>query len=1079
MLAAFTAGNIVVSNAPFSGGTPKLFEYDTSGNLVQEFDLEDRGLSDLPRDVLVDFNGNAQIYNGTFSPTLSTIDPTTGTEIESRTFENWGTANNLTYGGIAAFGKYVFVTDMVIANNATTDRGLVRFDITSNQAERFASDRSGMIDVAVGLDGLVYGLGPGGSPNGTDVYVYDPVTLQEVRHIEMVHQNRALAVNAQGHIFTVGGIDGIRRYDQNGQQVGETLSDGGIGGLADIDLTPDGDILIASHGGIVAFTTEALGSLTSFNTRTSNGYNFAGWVPPESEVAVEVESSVISEDGGNTTVTIRRNTPTLESLTVTLGSQPAGALSLPASVTIAAGQTDVSFTASALDDELALGDRTVTISASADGHATGGGSVVIVDDESPMLQLQITPGTVVEGGTTSLTVARNSDTTAPLTVTLTSSDVSELTMPQTVTIAAGRSTSDPITLTALHDILVDGDQTVTVKASANGHALSQAAVVVTDTDVPELSLQLPTGPIAENGGSLSATIRRNTPADTALTVQLSVSDDLRLTAPTSVTVPAGLTSSTFAVTAVDDDLVNASNAILITATASGFASDTGSVTLADDDSPQLTLLVEQESVAEGGTIFGIVRRNTPPDTPLTVMLASSDHTEASLPDTVAIAAGEFTSEPFLINGVADETVDGTVSVALSAQATDHATGQTNIDVTNSDVPTLQLTVANGILSESGGVSEVVISRNTQTSGPLTVQLSSSDSTEVSLPDSVTIAAGQSSASVTVTGQSDGVVDGNVTVDITASAVDFASGQDDVLVVDVDTPMLTITASPTAVSEDGGTFTVTISRNTDTSVAVPVALTDAPSGRITTGADVTIPVGQSSVDVTLSAIDNDDVTGDTVIDLTAAAIDIGETSVPIHILDDDLLAGDVDQDEDFDANDSFLIHLVALAGTNGQIDQSKGASPLSATEIRGEILALQRHGDVDGDGDFDANDTFLIHLIRLAGTNAQIDQSKGASPLSAAEIRDNVSQLGRTLGGSGQSARGSGQSARGSGQSARGSGQSARGSGQSAAGAPAELRRSLSEFHAEPDERTVTALTPPAPDDDIAVWDDFRDWIDRL
>ena len=103
-------------------------------------------------------------------------------------------------------------------------------------------------------------------------------------------------------------------------------------------------------------------------------------------------------------------------------------------------------------------------------------------------------------------------------------------------------------------------------------------------------------------------------------------------------------------------------------------------------------------------------------------------------------------------------------------------------------------------------------------------------------------------------------------------------------------------------------------------------------------------------------------------------------------------GDVDGDNDFDANDSFLIHLVQLSGSDSQIDQTKGSSPLTATEIRNGVAALTSVGDVDGDGDFDANDSFLIHLIKLSGTDSQIDQTKGNSQLSADQIKERVTDL---------------------------------------------------------------------------------------
>lgn len=43
------------------------------------------------------------------------------------------------------------------------------------------------------------------------------------------------------------------------------------------------------------------------------------------------------------------------------------------------------------------------------------------------------------------------------------------------------------------------------------------------------------------------------------------------------------------------------------------------------------------------------------------------------------------------------------------------------------------------------------------------------------------------------------------------------------------------------------------------------------------------------------------------------------------------------------------------------------------------------GNVDGDTDFDANDSFLIQLVKLSGTDAQIDQSFVRTCFSAAKL----------------------------------------------------------------------------------------------
>ncbi|MCA9047146.1 MAG: hypothetical protein KDA89_00360, partial [Planctomycetaceae bacterium] len=108
----------------------------------------------------------------------------------------------------------------------------------------------------------------------------------------------------------------------------------------------------------------------------------------------------------------------------------------------------------------------------------------------------------------------------------------------------------------------------------------------------------------------------------------------------------------------------------------------------------------------------------------------------------------------------------------------------------------------------------------------------------------------------------------------------------------------------------------------------------------------------------------------------------------------VLPGNVDGDGDFDANDSFLIHLVQLSGTDSQISLLKGESALTAEQIRAVVTQLESGaGDADGDGDFDANDSFLIHVVKLSGTDTHIELLKGGSSLSAAQIRLRINQLG--------------------------------------------------------------------------------------
>ena len=109
---------------------------------------------------------------------------------------------------------------------------------------------------------------------------------------------------------------------------------------------------------------------------------------------------------------------------------------------------------------------------------------------------------------------------------------------------------------------------------------------------------------------------------------------------------------------------------------------------------------------------------------------------------------------------------------------------------------------------------------------------------------------------------------------------------------------------------------------------------------------------------------------------------------------DVPTGNIDGDDDFDTGDSFLVNIVLLGASDSLIDSSKGASPLTAQEIRDGIIALVNSGalDVDGDADSDSNDSFLTNIIKLGASDSVINSSKGASPLTAAQIRANVTAL---------------------------------------------------------------------------------------
>ena len=219
--------------------------------------------------------------------------------------------------------------------------------------------------------------------------------------------------------------------------------------------------------------------------------------------------------------------------------------------------------------------------------------------------------------------------------------------------------------------------------------------------------------------------------------------------------------------------------------------------------------------------FATVTRNVITDTPLLVQLSSSDTTEATVPATVVIAANQ-ASATFEIQGVDDTILDGTQAVVITAKPTYTATnvvtnvGQAtaNLNVVDNESSSLNLVIDKDIIAETG-TATATITRNTDINSELIVNLSSSDTTEATVPNTVTIPIGQNSATFTITGVSDGINDGSQKVTITASATGLNSGSDNLEVTDINVPDLMVTklqgVQPTYTSKQSQ-FTYTVTNN---------------------------------------------------------------------------------------------------------------------------------------------------------------------------------------------------------------------------------------------------------------------------
>jgi hypothetical protein len=416
------------------------------------------------------------------------------------------------------------------------------------------------------------------------------------------------------------------------------------------------------------------------------------------------------------------------------------------------------------------------------------------------LRLTGTTASMTEGGATTVTVTRNGPRAPPLLVNLASDDTTELTVPLSITIPSG-AVSANFTASAQTDGLFDGPQVAFVDATASGFEPATLKFTILDADVPALSLTLATNVIPESGSTAAKLIRQG-PTNAALAVTISGGGG-QVAFPGTVNIPAGTNVAYFFVVGVPDTLIEADVAVTVEAAAPGYASTSATLTVVDDDVPVVVVSVASPSVSEGAgpnATQGTVTRNLATSRPVTIRLTSSNPGAATVPATVVIPAGQL-SASFPVAAVDNALVDGDRVVKLGGFIVASEGGQTvgatvpaGLTVTDNDGPALSLTLDKVLVGEGQNPAATgTVTRNTAPTGSLVVSLLSSDTTELTVPASVTLADGAASATFALVSIADGTNDGNQTVTLTASATGFSSASANVVVSDSDLPDLRVSS----------------------------------------------------------------------------------------------------------------------------------------------------------------------------------------------------------------------------------------------------------------------------------------------
>ncbi|QDS90691.1 Lectin C-type domain protein [Rosistilla ulvae] len=415
-------------------------------------------------------------------------------------------------------------------------------------------------------------------------------------------------------------------------------------------------------------------------------------------------------------------------------------------------------------------------------------------DVRTLLSFISTSTEIEEGGAQArITLVRNGSTAHPLSVSLQADVANQIDYPREVIIPAGRSRVT-FYVSASEDAIVDGDRAVQISATATDFDVAEASFDVIDRDRATITATLSETNVLE-GDSTTLTVSHNGLGTSDVVVRITATPSNQIDFPAAVLIPAGQTSVDVTATVTDDSIFESAGTIVIDGKSAGYVAGRADLNVPASDVPTLQIDIPS-TMAEGDDAIGTITLDAVRDQPVHVLL-NSDAAGLFVLPTLTIPAGARSAQ-FSMLAIENSDVDAARSIAvMAAPVTDFNSAAiadaaviANVSLLDNDGPTLSAWIDRGVISENG-IATLTVSRNTDTSGALVVSLLADDSGELAVPATVTIAAGERSATVAVQGLEDSVADGDQNVQVTAAADGFNSGLVNVIVSDLDLPDLVV------------------------------------------------------------------------------------------------------------------------------------------------------------------------------------------------------------------------------------------------------------------------------------------------
>ncbi len=291
-------------------------------------------------------------------------------------------------------------------------------------------------------------------------------------------------------------------------------------GMTSATFTATAAPVVSNQSAVVTATLNGVSQALTLNATASS--------PPQLSSVACTPSAMGSNASSTCTVTLNKTADT--AATISLASS-SGQLAVPGGVSIAAGQSSATFTATA---GAVRGSQNITVTATLDGVSQQ--ATINLTTVTQLSGLSCTPGTVSSGGPATCTVTVSAAASGTVGIILGSNNTS-VTVPASVNIRSGMNSA---TFTAAAAAVVT-NQSAVLTATLNG--VSQTFTLTNTAPVQLISLGCTPAAMSSNVSS-NCTVTFSAPAPNATAVSLISSSGL-LTVPTGVTIPAGQSSANF------------------------------------------------------------------------------------------------------------------------------------------------------------------------------------------------------------------------------------------------------------------------------------------------------------------------------------------------------------------------------------------------------------------------------------------------------------------------------------------------------------------------------------------------------